>query len=393
MEQPATSRDAAGAGQRGGGSSSDRTSARVLPAGADIVYRGQITVRVRNVARAVSRAEQLTRTAEGVVFSAETSRESGSGEAQHDPAGAADAVRLDAELAGPPRQGAAPHPQREDVTTEMADTSSRVRSQQRSVDRLRALLDEADTIGEVVQVESELAQREADLESLQAQLARLKDVTDLATIDVALIARDAPAPPQDDDDLGFLSGLRGGWDAFAGVVLVALTVLGALLPFAIALALVGVPAYVLLPRPAAARSPDARRVSLAAAPAALVCTRSTTRVSTSGSVSGMTPWPRLKTWPGAARPAASTARLWLATTSQGANSTAGSRLPCTARSGPIRPTASSSGSRKSTPTTSAPASPICPSSSPVPTPKWMRGTPAPPTAASTAAECGCTWRT
>ena len=32
------------------------------------------------------------------------------------------------------------------------------------------------------------------------------------------------------------------------------------------------------------------------------CTSSTTRVSTSGSVSGRTPWPRLKTWPGAARP-------------------------------------------------------------------------------------------
>ena len=32
------------------------------------------------------------------------------------------------------------------------------------------------------------------------------------------------------------------------------------------------------------------------------------------------------------------------------------------------------GTRQSTPTTSAPASAISPSSSPVPTPKWMRGT-------------------
>lgn len=111
-------------------------------------------------------------------------------------------------------------------------------------------------------MESELSRREADLESLQAQLARLRDVTDLATIEVTLIARDEPAPVDpDDDDLGFLAGLRGGWDAFVEVVLVGLTILGALLPFAFAAGLVGVPAYALFRafrtrrRPAAASTP------------------------------------------------------------------------------------------------------------------------------------------
>jgi hypothetical protein len=245
MEKPATSRDAGDTGADGG-SSTDRTSARVLPAGADIVYRGEITVRVRNVARAVSRAEQLTRSAEGVVFSAESSRESGSGEASMTLR--VPPTHFASTLNSLGRLGKELHRTRSatDVTTEMADTGSRVRSQQRSINRLRSLLDEADTIGEVVQVESELAQREADLESLQAQLARLEDVTDMATIEVALIARDAPAPPQDDEELGFVSGLKGGWDAFVGIVVVALTVLGALVPFAIAFGLLGVPAYLLL---------------------------------------------------------------------------------------------------------------------------------------------------
>ena len=50
------------------------------------------------------------------------------------------------------------------------------------------------------------------------------------------------------------------------------------------------------------------------------------------------------------------------------------------------------GTRKSTPTTSAPHSPIWWSSSPVPTPKWIRGTPVLPTASSTRAEWGATPR-
>jgi Flp pilus assembly protein TadB len=106
------------------------------------------------------------------------------------------------------------------------------------------LLSRAKTIGEVVQVESELSRREADLESLEAQLKKLDDLTSLATIDVHLTAPQPAAvvkPPKDDSELGFLSGLRGGWDAFVAIVLVALTVLGALVPFVLAAGLVGVP--------------------------------------------------------------------------------------------------------------------------------------------------------
>ena len=52
---------------------------------------------------------------------------------------------------------------------------------------------------------------------------------------------------------------------------------------------------------------------------------------------------------------------------------AGSRLPCSTRGEANRVAAVSSGTRQSTPMTSLPASDIAPSSSPVVTPKWMRG--------------------
>jgi len=234
----------------------------VLPIGRDIVYRGQITVRVKDVGRAATRAESLVLGVNGVVFSEQTS-------VDPDRRGVGEATLA---LRVPPTQFAATLDSlgrlgkelnrtrsAQDVTTELADTDSRVATQERSVARVRSLLAEADTIGEVVQVESELARREADLESLQAQLARLEDVTDLATIDVTLLARHTDPPPAaDDEDLGFASGLRGGWDAFVSVVLVALTVLGALLPFAVAAAILGAPAYVLLrSRRRAAAAPTA----------------------------------------------------------------------------------------------------------------------------------------
>ena len=244
--------------QEGGAGSVDdgdatRTSARVLPDdGRDIVYTGSVTVRVRDVATAARRVETMTLAMGGLVYAEETSQVPGKRRL-----GTADLTlrvppeqfqstldrvgRLGAELS---RTRSA-----RNVTTELADVDSRVRSQERSVARVRSLLAEAESIGEVVQIESELARREADLESLQAQLARLTDVTDLATVEVTLLAEEAPAPPAvDEDEFGFLVGLRGGLTALVGIVVVGLTVVGALLPFVLVAGLLGWPAYLLVRR-------------------------------------------------------------------------------------------------------------------------------------------------
>jgi hypothetical protein len=255
--------------QAGGESSTDGvegksavpdTAARVLPAGRDIVYRGQITVRVTNVTTAANKVESLTGAADGVVFSEESSN------VPDTPAESSATLTLRVpptefrstlkKLAGLGERLSQTQTA-EDVTTQVVDTKSRLATQQRSVARVRALLSEAKTIGEVVQVESELAKREADLESLEAQVARLEDVTEQATIEVSLVGPDAEAPV-DDEDLGFLAGLRGGWDAFVQIILVGLTVLGALLPFLLTAALVAVPAWLILrPRRAATVPPPA----------------------------------------------------------------------------------------------------------------------------------------
>ncbi len=227
------------------GGTGTSTAARVLPSDRDVVYTGSIAVRVKDVSRAADRVESLALGVDGVVFSERTStdpRRPRYGEATMTVRVPPSAFKPTLDGIGRLGRELSRERSAEDVTTQVADVGSRVRSQQRSVDRVRALLAQAKTIGEVVQVEAELSRREADLESLQAQLTRLEDVTSLATIDVRLVSpQPAPAPRVYDSGLGFLSGLRDGWDAFAGIVLVALTVLGAVVPFVAAGAVLSVP--------------------------------------------------------------------------------------------------------------------------------------------------------
>ncbi|WP_433056401.1 DUF4349 domain-containing protein [Dactylosporangium sp. CS-033363] len=141
----------------------------------------------------------------------------------------------------------------QDVTDQVVDVESRIATAQASVDRIRALLARAQTIGEITSLESELSRRESDLESLQARKRKLDGLTALSTITVVLHGPDAPVVSE--EDTGILVGLRNGWNAFVASLRVALTVLGWLLPWAVFL---GLPIWLLVwllrryrrPRPA-----------------------------------------------------------------------------------------------------------------------------------------------
>ncbi|MEE8497263.1 MAG: DUF4349 domain-containing protein [Acidimicrobiia bacterium] len=74
----------------------------------------------------------------------------------------------------------------DDVTERVIDLESRITTAAVSVERLRALLEEATTIEDVVELESELVKRETDLEVLRGQLRTLEDAVSLATIVVIL---------------------------------------------------------------------------------------------------------------------------------------------------------------------------------------------------------------
>jgi hypothetical protein len=129
----------------------------------------------------------------------------------------------------------------QDVTDQVVDVASRIATAQASVDRIRALLAKAQTIGEITSLESELSRRESDLESLQARKRKLDGLTALSTITVVMHGPDAPAAPE--EGTGILVGLRHGWNAFVGSLMVALTIFGWLLPW---LVFVGLPIWLIV---------------------------------------------------------------------------------------------------------------------------------------------------
>jgi hypothetical protein len=131
----------------------------------------------------------------------------------------------------------------EDVTAKLVDLTSRLKTQQASVDRIRALMTQAKSITDVTTLESELSRREADLESMQAQQRDLTNLSTLSTITVTLLRTDAPAATPKKPDSGFMAGLKSGWHAFANSLKALLTALGTVLPFVVA---IGLPVWFVL---------------------------------------------------------------------------------------------------------------------------------------------------
>lgn len=135
----------------------------------------------------------------------------------------------------------------QDVTTEVIDTDARIAAERAGVHRLRQLVTRAANLPALLAVERELTARQGELESLQQQRAYLTDQTSLATITVDIARHVAPSPATRSTG-GFAGGLRHGWHGLVAVVVALLVALGAVLPFAVALALVGIPAWLVVRR-------------------------------------------------------------------------------------------------------------------------------------------------
>ncbi|MFI6079493.1 DUF4349 domain-containing protein [Streptomyces sp. NPDC051217] len=122
-----------------------------------------------------------------------------------------------------------------DVTEQVVDVKSRIATQRASVTRVRDLMDQAEDITDVVALETQLNNRQAELESLLARQASLADRTTMATVTLDL-SEETKEKEEGDDDPGFLDALGGGWDAFVSMLRWTVVVLAAILPFAAALA-------------------------------------------------------------------------------------------------------------------------------------------------------------
>ena len=140
---------------------------------------------------------------------------------------------------------------KEDVTTKVIDTQVRIRAQRRSLARVEALFDRAQSISDIIRIESQVSRRQADLESLERRLNYLNDQTSMSTISVniALPPKEKEKKEQKEpEEAGFVAGLSDGWQAFKDFSTDVSTLAGKVLPFAAALVLIGGPLWLLVRR-------------------------------------------------------------------------------------------------------------------------------------------------
>jgi hypothetical protein len=136
----------------------------------------------------------------------------------------------------------------DDVTTKVIDNDARVRAAERSIRQIEALLGRAQKLGDIISIESDLARRQADLDSLKSQQAYLADQTSQSTINVYLSLPSRAEAPTKAEAHGFVAGLSGGWTALGSTTVAVLTVVGAVLPFAVLLLILGVPVWLVVRR-------------------------------------------------------------------------------------------------------------------------------------------------
>ena len=137
-----------------------------------------------------------------------------------------------------------------DVTTEVIDVQQRLRTLRISLHDLNAFQRQAATIDQLLRFENAITQRRGEYQSLKAQRDHLVDQTAMSTISLDIsvpAAQPAPAPGSL-HDAGFVTGLKHGWSALSGTVVVLLTAAGAVLPFAVLVALIGPPVWWLVRR-------------------------------------------------------------------------------------------------------------------------------------------------
>ncbi|HET8993206.1 MAG TPA: DUF4349 domain-containing protein [Rhodococcus sp. (in: high G+C Gram-positive bacteria)] len=115
---------------------------------------------------------------------------------------------------------------RDDVTLQYTDLEARVGALRASVDRLRTLIETADNTADVIEAENALAQRQADLDSLEAQRRQLADMVDLSTLTVDISTQQRPS-----DSDSFWDGIGEGWNGLWTTLGAAVVAAGVALPW------------------------------------------------------------------------------------------------------------------------------------------------------------------
>lgn len=115
-----------------------------------------------------------------------------------------------------------------DVTMVTQDLDARIDALRASIDRLLALVGGASDTESLIALETAISDRQAQLESLEAERRYYSDQVALSTVTLNLIS---PADTPASQPLTFLDGIVAGWNAFVAFFAGLLVVLGVLIPW------------------------------------------------------------------------------------------------------------------------------------------------------------------
>lgn len=132
----------------------------------------------------------------------------------------------------------------DDVTDQLIDLDIRIEIERATITQFEALLADATAFADIVTIQQTISEHTVVLEQLLASQRNTNQRVELSTltIDVRYLTPEAATvEPAPDDTRGVGDALRSGWDAFTGVIMVAVLALAVALPFlGVALVVLGV---------------------------------------------------------------------------------------------------------------------------------------------------------
>jgi hypothetical protein len=124
---------------------------------------------------------------------------------------------------------------RDDVTAAAVDLRARIDAARASVQRLTELMGKSGSVADLIEAESALSERQAQLESYEQQLKQLDEQVTLSTLSIQLTEQTTASGA---DPAGFGDGLLAGWNGLIGALNGLVVVLGFVLPWLAVVAVV-----------------------------------------------------------------------------------------------------------------------------------------------------------
>ncbi len=193
-----------------------------------VIATAQMAIQVRDVPEGTAAVVRIVSAAKGTIQQQDlmkSGEDTTSTVTARVPAASLDAVMADVGRLGDVQSVSR---QASDVTQQAVDLDARIGALQDSIARLRDLLAKTSSVADLVAVETELGNRQAELDSLTAQRAYLADQVAMSTLTVTLTPTVQVGGWQAP---GFVVGLQNGVSAVIGAVAGLITGLGFVLPF------------------------------------------------------------------------------------------------------------------------------------------------------------------